>query len=175
MGRRVNAPKRAHLEKSLKIFGNAFKGWDIAQTLIYLGETHLRSGDDAQAKTIPLDSLGLARDIHSEPLILQSLAGLASLELRLNSPLVSGWLTLVLSHPLGASQPKGAGVKIDERIARTKGNKSGHRAGGGRSAPSLIQTTWRTESTLKEFVARRTHELNALIIASQDMLGKESV
>jgi predicted ATPase/transcriptional regulator with XRE-family HTH domain len=90
---------RSHLEKSLEIFGDAFKGWDIAQTLIYLGETYLRSGNDAQAKTTLLDALRLARDIHSEPLILQSLAGLAALELRLDSTIVSGWLPLILSHP----------------------------------------------------------------------------
>lgn len=90
---------RAHLEKSLEIFGDAFKGWDIAQTMIYLGETHLRAGDDAQAKTILLDSLRLARDIHSEPLILQSLAGLASLEIRVNPAIAAGWLTLIISHP----------------------------------------------------------------------------
>ena len=93
------AEAQRHLEKSLEIFGETFKGWDIAQTLIYLGETHLRAGDDAQAKTILLDSLRLARDIHSEPLILESLAGLASLELRLDSTPVPGWLTLIISHP----------------------------------------------------------------------------
>jgi len=90
---------RAHLEKSLEIFGDAFKGWDIAQTMIYLGETHLRTGDDARAKTILLDSLRLARDIRSEPLILQALAGLASLEIRVNPAIAAGWLTLILSHP----------------------------------------------------------------------------
>jgi predicted ATPase/Tfp pilus assembly protein PilF len=90
---------RGCFQKSLEIFGDAFKGWDIAQTLIYLGETYLHSGDEAQAKTILLDSLRLARDIHSEPLILQSLAGLAALELRLNPTPAAGWLTLILSHP----------------------------------------------------------------------------
>ena len=90
---------KRHLEKSLETFGEYFKGWDIAQTLIYLGETYLHLGDDARAKTTLLDSLRLARDIHSEPLILESLAGLAELELRLNPGLAAGWLTLILNHP----------------------------------------------------------------------------
>ncbi|RIK28320.1 MAG: hypothetical protein DCC52_08605 [Chloroflexi bacterium] len=63
------------LETSLEIFGEYFKGWDIAQTLIYLGETYLHLGDDVRAKTILRDSLRLARDIHSAPLMLQALAG----------------------------------------------------------------------------------------------------
>ena len=90
---------KRHLEKSLETFGEYFKGWDIAQTLIYLGETYLHLGDDARAKTTLLDSLRLARDIHSEPLILESLAGLAELESRLSPDVAAGWLTLILNHP----------------------------------------------------------------------------
>jgi tetratricopeptide (TPR) repeat protein len=97
---------KRHLEKSLEIFGEYFKGWDIAQTLIYLGETYLHLGDDAQAKTILLDSLRLARDIHSEPLMLESIAGLAALELRLNSDLTAGWLTLIMNHPAAIHDTK---------------------------------------------------------------------
>ncbi|MCQ3953014.1 MAG: hypothetical protein DPW15_06995, partial [Chloroflexi bacterium] len=103
--------------KSLEIFGDAFKGWDIAQTMIYLGETHLRAGDDAQAKTILLDSLRLARDIRSEPLILQALAGLASLELRVNPGLVAGWLTLILSHPSALSATKKRARELMEGLS----------------------------------------------------------
>lgn len=97
---------KRHLEKSLEIFGEYFKGWDIAQTLIYLGETYLHLGDDAQAKTILLDSLRLARDIHSEPLMLESIAGLAALELCLNSDLTAGWLTLIMNHPAAIHDTK---------------------------------------------------------------------
>ncbi|MDL1895584.1 XRE family transcriptional regulator [Anaerolineae bacterium CFX7] len=95
------------LEASLEIFGEYFKGWDIAQTLIYLGETYLHLGDDVRAKTILRDSLRLARDIHSAPLALQALAGLAALALRA-APTVSPrgaanpafeWLQLIRSHP----------------------------------------------------------------------------
>lgn len=103
---------RAHLEKSLEIFGDTFKGWDIAQTLIYLGETYIRSGNDAQAKTTLLDALRLARDIHSEPLILQSLAGLAQLESRLSPDLAAGWLTLILSHPAALHSTKKRAQKL---------------------------------------------------------------
>ncbi len=56
---------RTHLEKSLEIFGDSYKGWDI----------------------------------RSEPLILQSLAGLASLKLCFNPAIAAGQLTLILSHP----------------------------------------------------------------------------
>lgn len=57
----------------------------------------------------------LARDIHSAPLMLESLAGLATLELRLSPELVVGWLTLILSHPAATQSTKQQAEKLLEK------------------------------------------------------------
>jgi tetratricopeptide (TPR) repeat protein len=81
----------SHLEKSLEIFGEYFKGWDIATTLIYLGEARLLSGDQSEAKKYLLEALRIARDIHSRPLLLEAVTALSSLEKYLRG-LRTGWL-----------------------------------------------------------------------------------
>ncbi|HNS01252.1 MAG TPA: helix-turn-helix domain-containing protein [Anaerolineae bacterium] len=108
------------LEKSLETFGQQFKGWDIAQTLIYLGEAYLHLGDAERAKAILLDALRLAREIHSAPLMLQALAGLATLELRAAldgaprpaASRAAGWLSLILSHPAAIHTTKARAAQL---------------------------------------------------------------
>ena len=92
------------LEKSLETFGDYFTGWDIAQTPIYLGEAYLQLGEEPAAQNILLDALRLAREIHSAPLMLQALAGLAALERP--APPAAGWLSLILSHPAATHATK---------------------------------------------------------------------
>lgn len=105
---------QAYIQKSLEIFGDYFKGWDIAQTLIYLGETHIKSGDLTEARKILLDALQRSRDIHSKPLMLEALTGLACLEMRCNPERAADWLTLVMNHPA-------ATYGFKERAARLRG------------------------------------------------------
>jgi len=85
--------------KSLEVFGEYFEGWDISITLAYLADATLLLGDEAEAKTIYLDSLRHARRINSAPLMLMNLAGLAQIESRLSPDVAVGWLTLILNHP----------------------------------------------------------------------------
>ncbi len=73
---------RAHLEKSLEIFGDSYKGWDI----------------------------------RSEPLILQSLAGLASLKLCFNPAIAAEQLTLILSHPSALHSTKSRAKELTEGL-----------------------------------------------------------
>jgi predicted ATPase len=75
-----SAEARGCLQKSLETFGDYFKGWDIAKTLIYLGEAHAMAGERPEARTTLLEALRLAHDIHSSPLTLDALLGLADLD-----------------------------------------------------------------------------------------------
>ncbi|QLQ04655.1 MAG: hypothetical protein HZY76_00135 [Anaerolineae bacterium] len=96
--------RRSGGSRRLETFGDYFTGWDIAQTRIYLGEAYLQLGEEPAAQNILLDALRLAREIHSAPLMLQALAGLAALERP--APLAAGWLSLILSHPRPHTPPK---------------------------------------------------------------------
>lgn len=95
-----------YFQKSLEIFGEYFIGWDIARTLIFLGETHVRLGDESKAKTTLLDALRRAHDVHSAPLMLDALTALASLDIRLDPERVAGWLTVVTKHPAAIHETK---------------------------------------------------------------------
>ena len=108
---------QSFLHKSLNTFGDYIIGWDISQTLIVLGETIALTGDCPKAEALLLTALRLARDIHSEPLILQSLAGLASLELRLNPDLAAARLTLILSHPSAPHATKVRAAQLMEGLS----------------------------------------------------------
>lgn len=95
-----------YFQKSLEIFGEYFIGWDIARTLIFIGETYVRLGDDAKAKATLLDALRRAHDVHSAPLMLDALTALASLDIRLDPERVAGWLTVVANHPAAIHETK---------------------------------------------------------------------
>ena len=93
-------------QKSLEIFGEYFEGWDIAITLAYHADATLLSGDETEAKKNYLEALRIAHQIHSIPLTLMALAGLAQLESRLHPDIATGWLTLILSHPAAIQETK---------------------------------------------------------------------
>jgi predicted ATPase/DNA-binding XRE family transcriptional regulator len=97
---------QSFLHKSLNTFGDYIIGWDISQTLIVLGETIALTGDCLKAENLLLTALRLARDIHSTPLILESLTGLASLEMRLDPERATGWLMLIKDHPAAKQDVK---------------------------------------------------------------------
>jgi tetratricopeptide (TPR) repeat protein len=103
---------KSHFEKSLEIFGEYFKGWDIATTLIYLGEAQARSGNQSEARTGLLDALRLAREIHSRPLMLEAVTALSSLENCLEPERVAGWLALVISHPAATCETRDRACQV---------------------------------------------------------------
>jgi hypothetical protein len=95
-----------HFQKSLDVFGEYFKGWDIARTLIYMGHTHLLSGRHSEARSILLDALRIAGEVHSSPLMLETITELASLEMQRNAGRAAGWLWLVKDHPATTQETK---------------------------------------------------------------------
>jgi tetratricopeptide (TPR) repeat protein len=120
-GRFIEA--ESHFEKSLEIFGEYFKGWDIATTLIYLGEAKARSGNQSEAKRHLLDALRLARDIHSRPLMLDAVTALSALEKCLQPERVADWLALVISHPAATQDTRDRACRIVSEIGIHSGDE----------------------------------------------------
>lgn len=101
-----HAEALSHFRRSLEIFGEYFKGWDIARTLIYMSQTYIMLGEPSKARSILLDALRIARDVHSSPLILEAVTELAALEMDVDPGRVAGWLTLVKNHPDATRETK---------------------------------------------------------------------
>jgi tetratricopeptide (TPR) repeat protein len=112
---------QAFLHKSLDTFGDYIVGWDISQTLIFLGETTTLTGNHPEARELFLTALRLARDINSAPLMLMALAGLAQLESRLHPDLAAGWLSLILSHPAASSDIKDRACHLLSEVKKRPG------------------------------------------------------
>lgn len=133
------AEAQAHLQKSLEIFGEYYRGWDIAQTLIYLGETHLRSGNLTESRKVLLDALRRSWDIHSEPLMLEALTSLASLEIHRNPVRAAEWVTLVINHPAAPYETKQRAAELHEKVIL-------------KNAIPHAQTEWTVEMVLEELI-----------------------
>ena len=118
---------QAHFEKSLEIFGEYFKGWDIATTLIYLGEAKAWSGNPPEAKKHLLEALRLAHDIHSRPLMLEAVTALSSMEKCLHPEQVANWLALVISHSAATQDTRDRAFQILAEIRMHSGDKQTQR------------------------------------------------
>lgn len=97
---------QSFFHKSLNTFGDYIIGWDISQTLIFLGETIALTGDQLKARELLVTALNLARDIHSTSLILEAVTALASLDIRLDPERTAGWLRVVSTHPAAPQEMK---------------------------------------------------------------------
>jgi tetratricopeptide (TPR) repeat protein len=71
---------KAHLRKSLEVFGKFITGWNIARSLTYLGEATSLDGDDPEARKIYLEALRLSIEGESIPIALDALLGLSYLQ-----------------------------------------------------------------------------------------------
>ena len=76
-GRCVEA--QDYFQKSLEIFGEYYKGWDIARSLTYLGDAKIKMGDLKEAEKTYLNALHVAVDEKSIPVALDAVVGLAQL------------------------------------------------------------------------------------------------
>ncbi|MCQ3937645.1 MAG: hypothetical protein DPW18_11450 [Chloroflexi bacterium] len=116
------------LHKSLETFGDYIIGWDISQTLIFLGETIALTGDLPKARELLLTALRLARDIHSAPLMLEAVIGLASLDMRLDPERAAGWLTLAANHPAANWKMKHHAARLLDQLAASDPQHAGESA-----------------------------------------------
>jgi len=71
---------QTHFQKSLEIFGEYTEGWDIALSLVYLGEVGIMAGNSTEARGNYLKALKISIDSHLIPIALDSLLGLARLQ-----------------------------------------------------------------------------------------------
>jgi ATP/maltotriose-dependent transcriptional regulator MalT len=95
------------LRKSLDVFAEFVIGWDIVQSLIYLGEAAGAAGDLAEARRILLDARAQARAARTVPLELDALVALAELQMRTGAvPEALEAAAFVLRHPLSMYEAK---------------------------------------------------------------------
>ena len=114
---------RSCFQKSLEIFGDYFEGWDIALSLAYLGDVAALTGNGVEAKKNYVDSLRIANKIHSIPLTMLALTGLAQLEARDRPEQAYGWLTLILNHPATTQDTKDRARQIKEDLESHLGDE----------------------------------------------------
>ncbi len=65
------------LRQSLDVHRGVVTGWDLARTLVYLGEAGLALGDVAEARACYAEALVMAEEAGSPPLAAEARAGLA--------------------------------------------------------------------------------------------------
>ncbi len=95
-----------YLQESLEAFGEYFKGWDIARTLMILGKAQILSGDQTRARKTLLDALRLSKEVHSRPLMLEAVLGLAALGAHMDPEQTASWLMLVSAHSAATQETK---------------------------------------------------------------------
>jgi tetratricopeptide (TPR) repeat protein len=74
------AEAKTFINKSLDIFTGFVTGWDIVQSLVFLGEVTLAEGNLAEAARIFRNALDQALESHSFPLAMDALLGLAQVK-----------------------------------------------------------------------------------------------
>ena len=90
----------SYIRKSLDLIAGIITGWDVACSLIYLGEATAVAGDLAEARRLFRDGLRVAMETQSTPLVLDALAGLASLHFRAGEAAIAWELCAVVTdHP----------------------------------------------------------------------------
>jgi len=95
---------QTHFTKSLEIFGEYFEGWDIAQSLTYFGDSVRLAGNLNKARDIYLNALRISIDSYSIPIAMESLLGLACLELQEGNPEFSLEISYWVMHPPSVTQ-----------------------------------------------------------------------
>lgn len=104
---------KAQLLKSLEIFSEYTKGWDIILTLTYLGDVALRAGDYAEAGKIYQDTLASSIEVNALPNALENLAGLGDVYARTGEPEIALLLCYtVLDHPFSEEGTRGRAERL---------------------------------------------------------------
>lgn len=107
------------LRKSLEVHSGIVIGWDIALSLIYLGEAAMKGGDMEGAERYYLDALGVAKEAHSMPLALDALMGLACIYARRGDrKLVFELSQYVQSHPKSSFEGRQRANRLLSEIDR---------------------------------------------------------
>lgn len=107
---------QSYLHKSLNTFGDYIIGWDISQTLIFLGETIALTGNQIKARELLVTALRLARDIHTNLLILDTITDLASLDMHSTPEQAAVRLVVVMGHPAATSDMKERSCRLLQEL-----------------------------------------------------------
>lgn len=114
---RRNLPEaEALFHQALETFGDYVVGWDIARTLVYLGEVKILSDDFPHAQEVLLEGLRLARAIPSVPLLLDALLDLAGLEMGASPERAYRWLTMIAAHPAATYEPRTRAAQLLQEL-----------------------------------------------------------
>lgn len=113
---------QGYFQKSLEIFGEYFEGWDIALSLIYLGDAIRASGDLSEAEKIYLRGLRVAKEAQSMPLMLDALIGLAQLNAQIGeTERALELMYFILNHPYSTQETKdlASGLILETEVLLT--------------------------------------------------------
>jgi predicted ATPase/transcriptional regulator with XRE-family HTH domain len=109
----------SYFHKSLETFGDFIVGWDIARTYTYLGDTMRLAGDLEEARKIYLAALRLSQEAESVPLMLDSLVGLAQLDVQTGCQEQAFELSqFVLTHGSSTQETKDCANQIVLEVGR---------------------------------------------------------
>jgi paraquat-inducible protein B len=107
LGAAFSTRKKLQLHKSLDLFTEFVTGWDIVQSLVYLGQATAAAGDSFEARRIYLDALYLALEAQATSLAPDALVGLAHLQARAGEAQQALELSIcVLSHSASTQEAK---------------------------------------------------------------------
>lgn len=113
-----------HLNHGLDIFKGYIIGWDIAISLVYLGEAKSRLGKIDEARHIYLEALRQALEYQSIPLALDAFVGLADLHTQVGElELALVLITCVLNHPSSIFETKENANRLASEVKKQLGKK----------------------------------------------------
>ena len=125
---------QAMIEKSLHIFSGYIGGWDVALSLIFLGEVKLLAEDLAAAGNLFRDALITARKANSLPLQLYALINLASIHARAGECELAYLIAaLVHHHPFSSLDSKETAarllIEMENRLPASQREETRRKAG----------------------------------------------
>jgi predicted ATPase len=110
------------LRKSLDLFAGFVTGWDVVQSLVYLGEATTAAGNGSEGRQIYLDALKRTTEARSPSLALDILVRLANLQLQAGQAEVALALSAcVLGHPASTYEARDRAGRVRAQLEATLG------------------------------------------------------
>jgi predicted ATPase/transcriptional regulator with XRE-family HTH domain len=115
---------QAHFHKSLEIFGEYTEGWDIALSSLYLGEAAMMEDNLTEARKYVLRALRISVDSQSIPIALDSLVGLAHLQVQDGRPEDALELSIhILDHPSISQDTRDRAIEVGNEARKMLTNR----------------------------------------------------
>jgi hypothetical protein len=108
---------QSYIHKSLDLFVGHITGWDVVQSLVYLGEATAAAGELLEARRIFVDTLRGAMEAQTAPLAMDALTGLAKLQARAGqAEQALEFSAHVLCHPASTQQAKDSAAQVGQQL-----------------------------------------------------------